>query len=64
VVLSGGRVVHTGSAQEFLDDAELTQRHLGVSTDGTASDGVPTHGATGNATGDDSERPAAKGAAL
>jgi branched-chain amino acid transport system ATP-binding protein len=69
VVLSGGRVVHTGSAQEFLDDAELTQRHLGVSTDGAASDGVPTHGPTdnnadGSATGDDSERPAAKGAVL
>lgn len=33
VVLSGGRVVHTGPAGEFLDDAGLIQRHLGVSTD-------------------------------
>ena len=32
VVLSGGRVVHTGSALEFLDDAGLIQRHLGVSS--------------------------------
>jgi branched-chain amino acid transport system ATP-binding protein len=33
VVLSGGRVVHTGRALEFLDDAELTQRLLGVSAE-------------------------------
>lgn len=33
VVLSGGRVVHTGPALEFLDDAGLIQRHLGVSAD-------------------------------
>lgn len=30
VVLEGGRVVHTGSAQEMLDDDELTARLLGV----------------------------------
>ena len=36
VVLSGGRVVHTGSALEFLDDAELTQRLLGVSAESPA----------------------------
>jgi branched-chain amino acid transport system ATP-binding protein len=40
VVLSGGRVVHTGPALEFLDDAGLIQRHLGVSTD-TAPHGDP-----------------------
>ena len=33
VVLSGGRVVHTGPALEFLDDSALIQRHLGVSND-------------------------------
>jgi branched-chain amino acid transport system ATP-binding protein len=38
VVLSGGRVVHTGDALEFLDDTELTQRHLGVSTDGVSAE--------------------------
>jgi branched-chain amino acid transport system ATP-binding protein len=30
VVLEGGRVVHTGSAQELLDDDALTTRLLGV----------------------------------
>lgn len=30
VVLSGGRVVHTGDAKEFLD-SDLVHRHLGVS---------------------------------
>ncbi|MFF2496178.1 ABC transporter ATP-binding protein [Agromyces sp. NPDC058064] len=30
VVLSGGRVVFTGGAAEFLDDDELVHRHLGV----------------------------------
>ncbi|UOQ89672.1 ATP-binding cassette domain-containing protein [Agromyces endophyticus] len=30
VVLSGGRVVHTGAAVDFLDDEALVQRHLGV----------------------------------
>ncbi|MDR6865903.1 branched-chain amino acid transport system ATP-binding protein [Microbacterium resistens] len=30
VVLSAGRVVHTGLAAEFLDDEELVHRHLGV----------------------------------
>ena len=29
IVLSGGRVVHTGDAQEFLD-SDLVHRHLGV----------------------------------
>jgi branched-chain amino acid transport system ATP-binding protein len=33
VVLSGGRVVHTGNALEFLDDDGLTHRLLGVSTE-------------------------------
>lgn len=32
VVLSGGRVVHTGDATDFLDDPELVNAHLGVST--------------------------------
>lgn len=31
VVLSGGRVVHTGDALEFLDDPDRTQQLLGVS---------------------------------
>lgn len=30
VVLSDGRVVHTGDAAAFLDDPELVRRHLGV----------------------------------
>lgn len=30
VVLSGGTVVFTGTAHEFLDDEALVQRHLGV----------------------------------
>ncbi|HLS44457.1 MAG TPA: ABC transporter ATP-binding protein [Ornithinicoccus sp.] len=37
VVLTGGRSVHHGPAAEFLNDAELTQRLLGVST---GSEGV------------------------
>ncbi|MGM1028463.1 MAG: ABC transporter ATP-binding protein [Actinomycetota bacterium] len=36
VVLSGGRVVHTGPAAEFLD-SDLVHRHLGVSTDQEAA---------------------------
>lgn len=36
IVLSGGRVVHTGPAAEFLD-SELVHRHLGVSTDQEAA---------------------------
>ncbi|GEK81648.1 ABC transporter ATP-binding protein [Agrococcus baldri] len=36
IVLSGGRVVHTGPAAEFLD-SELVHRHLGVSTDTEAA---------------------------
>ncbi|WP_346959798.1 ABC transporter ATP-binding protein [uncultured Arthrobacter sp.] len=51
VVLSGGRVVHTGRALDFLDDAGLIQRHLGVSSD-AASHGEPA------------AEPAQKGAAL
>ena len=35
VVLSGGKVVHTGNALEFLDDDGLTHRLLGVSTEGS-----------------------------
>jgi branched-chain amino acid transport system ATP-binding protein len=38
VVLSGGRVVHTGNALDFLDDAVLTRRHLGVSTDAVSAE--------------------------
>lgn len=30
VVIAGGRVVHTGSVAELLDDTELTKRYLGV----------------------------------
>lgn len=30
IVLEGGRVVHTGSARELLDDSDLTTRLLGV----------------------------------
>jgi branched-chain amino acid transport system ATP-binding protein len=30
VVIGGGRVVHTGSAREILDDEDLTRRLLGV----------------------------------
>ncbi len=36
VVLSGGRVVHTGPATAFLD-SDLVHRHLGVSTDQEAA---------------------------
>ena len=36
IVLSGGRVVHTGPAAEFLD-SDLVHRHLGVSTDQEAA---------------------------
>jgi branched-chain amino acid transport system ATP-binding protein len=41
VVLSGGRVVHTGSALGFLDDAGLTQRLLGVSAEVTSHEAAP-----------------------
>lgn len=30
VVIGGGRVVHTGTAREILDDEDLTRRLLGV----------------------------------
>ncbi|GAA1648899.1 ABC transporter ATP-binding protein [Microbacterium flavum] len=33
VVIAGGRVVHTGSAREILDDDSLTTRLLGVSAE-------------------------------
>jgi branched-chain amino acid transport system ATP-binding protein len=36
IVLSGGRVVHTGPAAAFLD-SDLVHRHLGVSTDQEAA---------------------------
>lgn len=36
IVLSGGRVVHTGPAADFLD-SDLVHRHLGVSTDEEAA---------------------------
>ncbi|AXJ10603.1 ABC transporter ATP-binding protein [Arthrobacter sp. PM3] len=51
VVLSGGRVVHTGGALDFLNDAGLTQRHLGVSTD-AGSPGKPVGKPAGNAVGE------------
>ncbi|MGB9033226.1 MAG: ATP-binding cassette domain-containing protein [Paeniglutamicibacter sp.] len=39
VILSGGKVVHrTESAAAFLEDAELTQRHLGVQGEDRSSD--------------------------
>ncbi|TDE89932.1 ATP-binding cassette domain-containing protein [Occultella glacieicola] len=37
VVVSGGRVVHTGPAAEFLDDPDLVRRHLGVHGDAPES---------------------------
>ncbi|WP_298868577.1 ABC transporter ATP-binding protein [uncultured Microbacterium sp.] len=33
IVIADGRVVHTGSASEILDDADLTRRLLGVSAE-------------------------------
>ena len=51
-------MVHTGSALEFLDDAELTQRLLGVSAEaahGPGDTGRPQEPAA---------EPAGKGAAL
>ncbi|WP_417564497.1 ABC transporter ATP-binding protein [Microbacterium sp.] len=36
VVIAGGRVVHTGSAREILDDPPLVRRLLGVHADTTA----------------------------
>ncbi|SEC06559.1 amino acid/amide ABC transporter ATP-binding protein 2, HAAT family [Paramicrobacterium humi] len=36
IVLSGGRVVYTGTASELLDDPELTRRHLGVHAESEA----------------------------
>lgn len=38
VVLSSGRVVHTGAAKTFLDDDPLTRRHLGVHAETETSD--------------------------
>lgn len=46
IILAGGRVAHTGSAAGFLDDAELTQRLLGVHTD-TDDDGGDRDGGAG-----------------
>ncbi|GAA3762344.1 ABC transporter ATP-binding protein [Microbacterium kribbense] len=37
IVIAGGRVVHTGSAAEILDDPALTQRLLGVHVDGVGA---------------------------
>jgi branched-chain amino acid transport system ATP-binding protein len=37
VVIAGGRVVHTGPAAEFLDDAALIRRYLGVHTEKEAT---------------------------
>ncbi|MET0813100.1 MAG: ABC transporter ATP-binding protein [Microbacterium sp.] len=36
IVISGGRVVHTGDAVEILDDEDLTRRLLGVHTEAAA----------------------------
>lgn len=36
IVISGGRVVHTGDATEILDDDDLTRRLLGVHTEAAA----------------------------
>ncbi|GAA2853014.1 ABC transporter ATP-binding protein [Microbacterium arabinogalactanolyticum] len=35
IVIADGRVVHTGTASEILDDADLTRRLLGVSSSAT-----------------------------
>ncbi|XAS65180.1 ABC transporter ATP-binding protein [Micrococcaceae bacterium Sec5.8] len=59
VVLSGGRVVHTGSALAFLEDAELTQRLLGVS-----SDAAPAGHPAGHPAGEPAGQAAGTGAAL
>lgn len=32
IIIEGGRVVHTGSAEEFLNDESMIQRFLGVAT--------------------------------
>lgn len=37
IVISGGRVVHTGDAREILDDEDLTQQLLGVHAEGGAA---------------------------
>jgi branched-chain amino acid transport system ATP-binding protein len=42
IVLAAGRVVHTGSAADFLDDQELILRHLGVHADQGAQPGGET----------------------
>jgi branched-chain amino acid transport system ATP-binding protein len=49
VVIDAGRVVHTGGARELLDDPELVQRLLGVSTGSTSGDGSTSDEATGGA---------------
>jgi branched-chain amino acid transport system ATP-binding protein len=36
IVISGGRVVHTGTAAGILDDPDLTRRLLGVHAEVTA----------------------------
>lgn len=47
IILSGGKVVHrTDSATEFLDDAELTQRFLGVQGEDHSADAKPVDPAT------------------
>jgi branched-chain amino acid transport system ATP-binding protein len=38
IVISGGRVVHTGPVAEVLDDADMTRRLLGVHADAGAGD--------------------------
>lgn len=37
IIIEGGRVVHTGSAAEFLADASMIQRFLGVATGAEAT---------------------------
>ena len=46
VVLSGGRVVHTGKAADFLDDDDLIHRHLGVAGGEDSAEPGPAHTAS------------------
>ncbi|WP_154794701.1 ABC transporter ATP-binding protein [Occultella kanbiaonis] len=51
VVVSGGRVVHTGPAADFLDDPELVRRHLGVH--GDPLEGAPAAASTAGSANSD-----------
>lgn len=48
IVISGGRVVHTGDASEILDDEDLTRRLLGVHADPHTSGHAPAASAETN----------------